>query len=425
MSEPQKQPQEQQPQQEQQPEAPQQPEPKPEQQQPTFVATVLTAVGITLVAFIASWFIPGELTSLEVFTPKEKASDFSFSDFYTMVANNTGNVRTDPDITIVAVDGCTRAEMGRAIAVADSCGAAVIGLDLIFSPPTTDSDPIIEAIDTAHNIVLPTVLEGGDQNRFTESRSSYFMPALSGNYTLASANINGDMDNSTTRYFKPEFRLNDEIVPSMATAIAELYRPGSAGELIDRGNDMEMINFSNREFIRLTPGEMIENSRFIRDHIVLIGYANDPADTHRSPLVNKMPGIDIHAHTIATVIGREYINYSPHWMSVALAMLVCCLIIVAGLYSRKHLWGAILVRLLQVAVMFGVLYAGSLIYIRCHYSFDFMPAITVSILGLVIMDVVIGLSVMASNAFKVLRHYTRLVVDKINKPGTKDNPKKN
>ncbi len=334
-------------------------EPQPKQQpRPTRAATLLRAAGITVAGFIASWFIPGELTSLEVFTPKEKASDFSFSDFYTMVANNTGNVRTDPDITIITVDGCTRAEMGRAIAMADSCGASVIGLDLIFSPPTTDSDPIIEAIDTARNIVLPTVLEGGDQTRFTDSRSSYFMPALSGDYTLASANINGDMDNTTTRYFKPEFRFNDEIVPSMATAIAELYRPGSAGELIDRGNEMEMINFSNREFLRLTPGEMSENSEFLRDHIVLIGYVNDPADTHRSPLVNKMSGVEIHAHTIATIIGREYINYSPHWLSVAIAMLVCFIIILAGLHFRKHSWSAILVRALQVLMMFSVLYIG-------------------------------------------------------------------
>lgn len=394
------------------------PEPRP-----TRATTLFRAAGITLAAFIASWFIPGELTSLEVFTPKEKTSDFSFSDFYTMVANNTGNVRTNPDITIITVDGCTREEMGRVIAVADSCGAAVIGLDLIFSPPTTETDPIIEAIDTARNIVIPVVLEGGDQSRFTESRSSYFMPALSGNYTLASANINGDMDNTTTRYFKSEFKLDDEIVPSMATAIAELYRPGAAGELIDRGHEMEMINFSNREFIHLTPDEMIDNGEFLRNHIVLIGYANDPADMHRSPLINKMPGIDIHAHTIATIIGKEYINYSPHWLSVAVAMLVCFIIILAGLHFRMHSWGAILVRVLQVVMMFSVLYIGSLIFIRYHYSFDFMPAITVSILGLVIMDIVIGLSFLAYKIFRFIRRIILRIIDAINKPKTKAKPK--
>ncbi len=52
-----------------------------------------------------------------------------------------------------------------------------------------------------------------------------------------------------------------------------------------------------------------------------------------------------------------------------------------------------------------------------------MPAITVSILGLVIMDIVIGLSFLACKILTFLRRIVLRAVDAINKPKTKAKPK--
>ena len=91
---------------------------------PTFKESGISAFFISIAALILSLYLPGELTSLEVFIPKEKANDFSFSDFYTMTATNADAVSTDTIVTVVALDGCTRAQMGRAIAMADTSGVS-------------------------------------------------------------------------------------------------------------------------------------------------------------------------------------------------------------------------------------------------------------------------------------------------------------
>ena len=46
------------------------------------------AVGIALLAFVLSWFVAYDFTSLSYFAPLEKASDFIASDFYTLVADS-------------------------------------------------------------------------------------------------------------------------------------------------------------------------------------------------------------------------------------------------------------------------------------------------------------------------------------------------
>lgn len=379
------------------------------------------AAVIALVAMGASWFIPGELTSLEVFTPKEKVSDFNFSDFYTIAANGAQALTTDPDITVVALDGCSRAEMGRAIAFADSCGAAVIGLDLIFSPPTTTCDSIIAAIDSTDSIVLPIILSNEENDRFADLETSYFEPLLNSEHYHGAVNINGNLENSTTRFFKGEFETTHGPVPAFSTVIAELYSPGITADLQERGNKLEMIRFPNKAFNILTPATMANNEPLITGRIVLMGYLSDPSDIHRTPLSNHTPGLLIHAACTATIINGHYVSYSPQWLALAVAFAACFLMVFAGLHFREHAWGAILVRAIQIALMVGVLYIGSLIFIRYDYSFDFMPTITVTILGLVIMDVVIGLSFLFTKLYYAILSLPKKFTRKRKKSTANDN----
>lgn len=365
-------------------------------------SNIVKAAIIAVVAMFASWFIPGELTTLEVFTPKEKASDFSFSDFYTLAADNSQTIDTDPDVTIVALDGCRRSKMGWAISLADSLGAMVIGIDLLFNPPTTPYDSLIAAIDTASCIVLPIALTGESDGRFASGETSYFEPLLQNDHYHGAVNINGISDNSTTRFFKAEFPTHEAPVPSFATVIAELYRPGITDPLIERGNRLELIDYPNKAFNTLTPETLIENEELIRGRIVLMGYVDDKSDIHRTPLVNNSPGLLIHATIISTILKGDYISYSPQWLSLLVAFAACFLMVFAGIHFREHSWGAVLVRAIQIMLMIGVLYIGSLLFIDCNYSFDFMPTITVTIIGLVIMDIAIGLGFLFTKLFRFI-----------------------
>lgn len=370
---------------------------------PTFKESGISAFFISIAALILSLYLPGELTSLEVFIPKEKANDFSFSDFYTMTATNADAVSTDTIVTVVALDGCTRAQMGRAIAMADTSGVSAIGIDMIFSPPTTPYDSIVQAIDTARNVVLPVVLTDMIDGFFTKSEVSYFEPQLTNSLEHGAVNINGSHEGTTTRFFKAEFDTEEGPIPALPTVLAEMHHPGCAETLWERGNDMEMINFSGRVFNIITPDEIESHPELLRDHIVLMGYVNDRSDMHRNPLVNKIPGVLIHANTISTIVEQTYIDYSSTWINIVIAFVACFIMVFAGMHFRFRPWGAMLVRGIQIILMFGVLYAGALVYIRHSYSFEFGPTITVTILGLVVMDIVIGLSLTGRNVMKWLK----------------------
>ncbi|MDE5881691.1 MAG: hypothetical protein K2H60_08160, partial [Muribaculaceae bacterium] len=64
----------------------------------------------------------------------EKAADFRFSDFYTLVANHRAEASYEKDIAIVPVDGCTRSQIAEAISNIDFCAPAAVGLDIFFTP---------------------------------------------------------------------------------------------------------------------------------------------------------------------------------------------------------------------------------------------------------------------------------------------------
>lgn len=370
---------------------------------PPLRRTLLKAFVITVIAVVLSYFLPGPLTSLGAFIPKEKANDFSFSDFYAIAANDTDAMSADSTVTIIALDNCTRAQMGHAIAFADSSGASAIGIDMIFSPPTgLTCDSIIQAIDSARNVVLPIVLTDPDENNlFTAAEVSYFDSQLEIEHDYGAVNINGADDGSTTRFFKGAFELsNGEHVTSLAAVLAEKHKPGSFQTLLDRDNDMEMINFSSRIFNILSPEEMKSHPELLKDRIVLMGYVNNPADMHRNPLVNKMPGILIHANIIATIVDEAYIDRSGLLVNLSVAFVTCFAMIFARCYFEKCKLCAMMVRIAQIILIITVLNIGSIAYAHWNYSFDFALTIIVSLLGLVVMDILKGLYVIAQKKAK-------------------------
>ena len=121
---------------------------------------IVKATVITLLTLLFSHVAVYDLTSVSFFSPMEKASDFRFSDFYTLVANKRPVKELDDNIVIVALDGCDRAEMARAIDAIDYCGPAAVGLDIVFGPPLNpDEDTLSESLELCSNFVMPITIE--------------------------------------------------------------------------------------------------------------------------------------------------------------------------------------------------------------------------------------------------------------------------
>ena len=346
----------------------------------------------TILAIGASYLIPGDITTLESVAPETKTSDFCFSDFYSIAVSNDKTYTIDPNITIVAVDRCSRTEIAAALATADSAGAKAIGIDLILEKPTVDYDSLADYLRYNKRIILPVLLKDYDGIYFNDAEASYFDTWEINDSRHASININGSHEGCTTRYFKPEFDHVDSPIPSMAMMLAETYKPGSFDRIMTRGNSMEMIDFTTHQFNVIHAKDLYRHTDLLKNKIVLLGCVDNAADKHRIPLINNMAGVIIHAYIISTIINDDFIDDSSWLINMTIAAIVRLIIVFLGVLFRSTDWGCMMVRILQIAILFTILYIGTALFRTYHYNLDFGPTILISVLGLLVMDILIGLN---------------------------------
>lgn len=335
----------------------------------------------------------------------EKVSDFRFSDFYMSVADDR-KVRTlDSDVVIVALDGCDREGIGRAITDADYCGARAIGLDVVFGTPREglDDSYLRNALMSVKQLVLPVVV---DDETLEVRHVSYYDSVLHDNVSPRYAAINIEGTRGMRRIVR-EFRGHFGPVPSMAAALA--------GD--SRSDEQHTIAFASRTFNILAPDEIIGNEALIDGKIVIMGKLNDAADQHATPLNNFMPGVLIHAYSISTLLNDASPRSLPQFVQWIVAFVCCYLVVWLNLYLNGRNIGNLIVRVVQVILLYLMILSGTWFYTRQNIDLDFgFPMLMVS-LGLLAHDIVCGV-LGPKIDFKRLKNKTIqcLKNDKIEKP---------
>lgn len=346
------------------------------------------AVVITVFTLLFSHLAIYDLTSVSFFSPMEKAADFRFSDFYTLVANSSADASYEKDIAIVPVDGCNRLQIAEAISNIDFCAPAAIGLDIFFTPlPDSDSDPLAEALADCDNLVLPaSVTAEGKELRI--SHGSYYDSVLVPSGGFAAINLEeyeDELDN--VREFRKGFETADGAVNTLAAALAAIGRPKAYRALDGRTHKREEISYSSREFEILTPDEILDNQDKIEGRIVLVGKLQDRGDKHITPLDNHTPGLMIHAYILATIINGDYIRQLSEWEEIMLGALLCFLVVWINVHLMASVMGPLLVRSLQVGLLCFLIVTGTQAYIRLHLDLNFSYAILTVSLGVAACEV--------------------------------------
>lgn len=357
--------------------------------------TWLRGIVITGIAMGISWLVVCDLTSVSFLMPMEKAVDFRFSDFYTMVANDRAVATLDSSIVIVAVDGCNRREIAAAIDDVDFCEPKAVGLDISFSPPRDlDDDPLAHSIAECSNLVLPVVAQsvGEDEDLYEVCHLSYY-DDFAPNAKFAAVNIEGEMEaRSTVRDFRWRFGLTDGgYLLSLPCALVEMTDSEAAQRLYSRSCDSEEILFASRRFEVIYPDEILDVPEKIAGKIVIVGKINDVADMHSSPLANMTPGVMIHAHTAATMLGGRFVKRLTHLEDWLLSAMLCYMVVFANLLIGEKVLGPFLVRGLQVVLLYLMVVVGSACYVLLGIDLDFTNAMLMTSLGVVACELFHGL----------------------------------
>ncbi len=341
-----------------------------------------------------------DLMSVSFFAPMEKAADFRFSDFYTLVANDRAEKQVDPDIVIVPVDGCRRGEIARVITDLDYCSPAAVGLDIVFTRPADPaSDELSEALASCANLVMPVEMEEtADRGHYIVNHSSWYDSIVMPDGGFGAVNIQGDRESwSTVRDFKGFFLTSEsDTIMSLPMALASLLSEEAGQKLIDRRNEDEAISFISREFNIVYPDEIMARQAEIEGKIVLVGKLDDGADIHQTPIDNCTPGLIAQAYIAATILSGDYTRRLTETETTLIAALLCFITAWLNLRLADKPMGSLAVRLIQLVWLYLMIVGGTWVYIRWNVDLNFAYAMLMATLGVAACDIFDG--IFAENA---------------------------
>lgn len=378
---------------------------------------LLNALLITLISVGLSRVVIYELTSIDSLAPASKVSDWLLTDIYNSIAADRQKVPGDPDIVIIDIDTASRSTIAALIEAVNFCEPKAVGLDVIFKYPSDDG--LYEAIQNCDNIVLPLVLEYDEQtSSLVRQTDSFFYDRLE-DKAFGAVNFNAEDVYDVVREFSPFFDVGDEFVENFSTALVRLASPERYEELIARANESEIIYFPSEKYNPLVVSDVIDESGLCRveimnelnGKIVFIGDMNNRNDMFLTPLGGSVPGVEIHARTLATILYGRYIAHSSVVLDWVIALLCCFLLALAGqlrgLSADFNDILSFLVRILQVSILYAFVFFGVRRFIEHNQYMDFSASVMMVGLCALATDVYKGLVEMFRFIFFNLKTYKR------------------
>lgn len=338
--------------------------------------------GTVAMAYVISHFLIYDISSISYFKPMEKTKELAITDFYQIVSNKKNVKPLEQNIAIVSIDSCGRREIAQLLEAIDFCNPAAVGLDVFFNYPSADDSLLISAIEECNNIVLPcSTVYDKQSGTCTGYTGSFFYNSLSTEKSYGAVNLAGNDMQSLIREFRPFHLCNGDTINSFATALAKIASPDSYRILKERDNVMETINFPAYEFDVYTPQEVLEFSDELEGKIVLFGSIEEQWDLHVTPVSSQMPGIMIHAHSIATILNNIYIKELNGWVIWLIAIILSTIMLIIKDKLDNIKFESFIMRIIQMLMLYLIIVTGYSFYNNWHLSIDF--AIPLMMVGLI------------------------------------------
>lgn len=156
---------------------------------------------------------------------------------------------------------------------------------------------------------------------------------------------------------------------SFASALAFKAFPEAYLDLSNRGNETEYISFPSREFRVLEPEDLAADPSVADGRIVLLGAMTQYSDFHPTPIDAAMPGVLIHAYSLATILQHDYFTEPSTFVIGLIAALLSALLIFFSMCIPGGVKGLVL-RLLQLALLLVIIRVGYWLFITHHILLD-------------------------------------------------------
>ena len=338
----------------------------------------LKSIIITLFSFLFSHIIIYNLEDISSFVSPEKSGDFQISDIYNAIADYRDVSEASQFVTVVAVDQCTRQELLDILELVSEYNPKVIGLDIFFRIASNDSMQVLNILSNIPNLILPCMLEVQENGQYHRLNYSFVEKYLDSSYGYV--NLNASSANSIIRDFTPSVVISSgDTLLQIATSMAQIAFPAKYEILRNRNNSTEIIKFSSIDIPIVSSSDILSGydteylSRYLTNRAIIIGDINNINDMYFTPLDGLIPGVLIHAYALNTILSATYIDYTSNWLNILVALFLVFGFIFLNIFVKEkwnHL-GNLIMRILQIALMFTMVIIGSYWYNYQQQYLDF------------------------------------------------------
>lgn len=370
-----------------------------------YVGTTVRVLCATLLAFLLSYILaaPFSISISSLFSSPE-SNDFEMTDLFAQIADQRPVRQLEDRIILVDIGLANRMEVAEGLHLLSLCGAKKIAVDIDFAYPTDNDSTLLEAIACNPGIILPlAVKDDGDGNlQLHDFPFFYGYDGLDIKYGIA--NLPARTQKSAIREYAVDFATDHGDVPSYAVAIAEATYPEAAKRLQTRGDNLGFISYHSREFTTIPLEEIADNAELFADKIVLVGSMIDATDMHATPINAYMPGLMIHAYSLATILDGVWYHKTSTAIDYIVAILICLIITTMAFVMKNNLRG-ITLRIIQVILAYLAVRIGYGIFVDNNTLFDFTYTLLIIAFGLFSVDICKGIEQIISKGWNKLTQF--------------------
>jgi CHASE2 domain-containing sensor protein len=295
-------------------------------------------------------------------------------DAYFMISNHVGRslpyLNTRHDIVIVDIkDIYDRDELADIVSMVVASEPSAVGLDVIFDQKKSQrADSVLAAIASRPNVVSPVILVSertGSRSAFSGATLPFYMSDIRPNAGFVNVAASGATE--TCRFYTTALKLGNAEIPGFDMALIRAVSPSVYEEVMGRNEVSGYINYSLSSYSVFAADALPYNKDMLKDKIVLIGDRGDMSDMHVTPVGARVPGVDIHAMAIATILEGRDIDVMSESGAWILAFLVTMLIIPLMRLLKRNAWTAMFSPVFQTLLIIASVFICYLIFVSSGY----------------------------------------------------------
>ncbi|MBR1932791.1 MAG: CHASE2 domain-containing protein [Prevotella sp.] len=287
-----------------------------------------TDIGVVLMSFLAMGFLGMLALNVSFLSPVANVMrEFSHTDVYYQVLQESGNVDTSQVVTIVDMtDLRQRGNIATVLERIEEQQPKVVGVDIVFEGLMYDtlSDHRLRELVQRYkdNVVFSYRMEEyiDEETGYAEDIHSFFVDEgidVTEGYTDFDRNLYGGMKRSLS--LKRNCRGEERT--SLVSNILARYTDGQID--LDNRHDLT-VNFRPTKFKVVSSDSVAFHPELIAGRIVLFGATHENYDMHYTPL-GKIAGIELLAYSIETLLQQKEVITLPGWLTAIIAFLVALL----------------------------------------------------------------------------------------------------